>query len=194
MSLEEKIKQMKSNLKNGGATVAVAPTLYPTPEWLADQMVNVAFNFKAKFKYVLEPSAGTGDILHALIRRGINPVNTQAVEINYNLCDVLRKQRFKLQESVMCADFLDLEIDSIETVDTILMNPPFNDAQDIKHIEHAIGFLNKGGVLVAICANGPRQVKTLKPRSSYWEELPAGSFKQAGTNVNTTLLVIKKDW
>jgi 16S rRNA G1207 methylase RsmC len=75
--------------------------------------------------------------------------------------------------------------------DRVLMNPPFQNADDIKHIQHAISFLNPGGVLVAICANGPRQQEKLKPLAESWEVLPAGTF--AGTGVNAALLVIRKD-
>jgi 16S rRNA G1207 methylase RsmC len=71
------------------------------------------------------------------------------------------------------------------------MNPPFADGADIKHILHARTFLNPGGKLVAICANGPRQQAALQPLASSWEPLPAGTFKESGTNVNTVLLTIE---
>jgi len=75
------------------------------------------------------------------------------------------------------------------------MNPPFINGSDIKHIEHALKFLKPGGRLVAICADGPRQNATLKPiaedSGGFWEPLPAGTFKDQGTNVNTVLLTIE---
>jgi len=37
------------------------------------------------------------------------------------------------------------------------MNPPFHNGADIAHIKHALHFLERDSVLVAICANGPRQ-------------------------------------
>jgi hypothetical protein len=43
------------------------------------------------------------------------------------------------------------------------MNPPFANADDIKHIMHALKMLKPGGRLVAICANGPRQNDKLRP-------------------------------
>lgn len=60
---------------------------------------------------------------------------------------------------------------------------------DIKHINHAIGFLAPGGILVALCANGPRQQQEFQAYAEHWEDLPAGSFKEAGTNVNVALMV-----
>jgi 16S rRNA G1207 methylase RsmC len=71
-----------------------------------------------------------------------------------------------------------------------MMNPPFERGADIKDIKHALAFLKPGGRLVAICANGPRQVEELQPLATHWEELPAGSFATCGTQVNTALLVI----
>ena len=55
----------------------------------------------------------------------------------------------------------------------------------------AAGFLAPGGVLVALCAAGPRQHDQLQPMADYWEVLPAGTFKEQGTGVNVALLTIK---
>jgi hypothetical protein len=74
------------------------------------------------------------------------------------------------------------------------MNPPFADAQDIAHITHAMTMLKPGGRLVAICANGPRQNDKLKPlveqAGEKWEPLPADTFRESGTGVNTVLLTL----
>jgi hypothetical protein len=77
------------------------------------------------------------------------------------------------------------------TFDRIVMNPPFANATDIRHIEHARGKLAPGGRLVAICAAGPRQREQLAPIAADWIELPAGSFKEQGTNVNAAIVVIE---
>jgi hypothetical protein len=69
---------------------------------------------------------------------------------------------------------------------------------DIEHILHALKFLAKpgydeatGGLLVAICANGPRQQAELRPLATTWEELPDGTFAEAGTNVRTVLMTVQ---
>ncbi|MCP5006254.1 MAG: hypothetical protein GY941_20290, partial [Planctomycetes bacterium] len=72
------------------------------------------------------------------------------------------------------------------------MNPPFKDGADIKHINHAFGMLKPGGRLVAICANGPRQQRTFKSKATLWKDLPEGSFKNQGTNVNTAMIILDK--
>ena len=80
------------------------------------------------------------------------------------------------------------------TFDRIVMNPPFANADDIKHIMHALKMLKPGGRLVAICANGPRQNDKLRPiveaRGGIWEELPSDTFIGAGTSVRTVLLTL----
>jgi hypothetical protein len=74
------------------------------------------------------------------------------------------------------------------------MKPPFANAVDIKHIEHAATFLRPGGTLVAVCAGGPRQSAALGPLverlGGIWEPLPPGTFEGAGTNVNTVLMSV----
>jgi len=76
----------------------------------------------------------------------------------------------------------------------IITLPPFGGAQDIAHILHARTFLAPGGQLVALCANGPRQIETLRPIvlgcSGIWEDLPHGTFAAQGTGVHVALIVL----
>ncbi len=88
-------------------------------------------------------------------------------------------------------NFLDMSPEDLGLFDGILMNPPFKMWRDIIHINHARQFLSPGGKLVALCANGPRQRETLMPEADYWEELPAGSFRSEGTNVNAAICVFE---
>lgn len=143
---------------------------------------------------ILEPSAGTGNIVRAIqtanqTDRALS-CELHAVEVNPSLVDALKSL---LGDDVRCADFLQCN-GNLGKFDRILMNPPFENGSDIKHIKHALAFLNPGGRLVAICANGPRQREALLPlvesSGGTWEDLPAGSFKEQGTNVNTALIVI----
>ena len=50
--------------------------------------------------------------------------------------------------------------------------------------------LKPGGKLVALCANGPRQREAFMNEAEHWEDLPAGSFREQGTNVNVALMVL----
>lgn len=185
---------MKESLKAGVQVVAVNQ-LFPTPAPLAVRMVKLAEI--APGNRVLEPSAGTGSLLGAMggsMFAEPSPVpykerdQIHAIEINHNLAQRLSTE-FPLT-NVRCMDFLDYSPNDCAPFDKILMNPPFENASDIKHIEHALSFLKPGGRLVAICANGPRQREKLKPLADEWHDLPAGTFSESGTMVNTALLVI----
>jgi protein-L-isoaspartate O-methyltransferase len=142
---------------------------------------------------VLEPSAGTGRLLDALISSDQTGWSSGkisrlvAVESNYNLAKRLRTTY--AVADVREGDFLERNGD-LGKFDRILMNPPFENGADIRHIQHAQTFLKPGGKLVAICANGPRQSEKLQPIAATWEELPADTFKDAGTGVRTVLLTI----
>lgn len=138
---------------------------------------------------VLEPSAGDGAILKELFyAAGMGKV---AVELNSTMAAELRT-KFPLTKIVE-GDFLECN-GSLGTFDRIIMNPPFTGGQDIAHIKHAMKFLNPGGRIVAICANGSKQTELLKPLATIWEELPEDAFKESGTGVRTVLLTIEKGW
>ncbi len=164
--------------------------LFPTPKELAQEVADLADVQPGD--RVLEPSAGTGMLLGALGGKmfGHNPESgsVTAIEINPRLAARLT-QEFPLT-TVICADFLDAA-GADPKYDKIVMNPPFENGSDIKHIRHALGLLKPGGRLVAICANGPRQQAQLRPMAVKWRTLPPDTF--AGTGVNAALLVIEKE-
>src|SRR5437764_12464064 len=97
---------------------------------------------------VLEPSAGTG----AIVRPIPTGARVVAVELVANLARALEH----MAPEVRCGDFLAMN-GELGTFDRIVMNPPFANAADIRHIEHPRGKLKPGGRPVAIRANGPRQ-------------------------------------
>ncbi|WP_395398674.1 DUF3560 domain-containing protein (plasmid) [Pseudoduganella sp. UC29_106] len=183
------------NLLKAGVQVVSAPQLFPTPDDLADRVAELAE--VADGARVLEPSAGTGSLIRAMLRTGVD-MKICAVEINAGLVksleSVLTASTLTEGQSVevLQRDFMDCKDESF---DVIVMNPPFVNAQDIQHIRHAQTMLAPGGRLVAICANGPRQNDELKPlalsNGGSWEVLPAGTFKESGTMVSTALLTIR---
>lgn len=176
----EQFDAMKAALKDG-VRVTVAPQLFPTPAEIAARVVEFADIEPGQL--VLEPSAGTGALLKALPEGH----RAHAVEINEALAQGLR-ERFP-HCPVACRDFLEIPASSC-AFDRIVMNPPFQNGADIKHIRHALTFLKPGGRLVAICANGPRQQEQLQAIATHWEDLPAGAFKEQGTGVSTAIVVI----
>jgi len=181
--IKQNIEAMKETLRTGIKTVAV-PQLFPTPPDLAERMVNFAeINPGDR---VLEPSAGTGNIIDTILGLNVD-CWIEIVEKNLSLVDVLAS---KYHKPVICGDFLEKTLFELGgKFDKIIMNPPFENGSDILHIKHALTFLKPGGRLVALCANGPRQQKELKPLAAYWEDLPEGTFKNAGTMVNTAMMM-----
>ncbi len=179
---------MKDSLKEGVKVVS-APQLFETPHAIADEMVE-----HAEIEYgdrILEPQGGTGRIIDAIYRAGFKGnVSLDVVEKNYDLCSILTG---KYHIPIIIGDFLDkVEFELGGKFDRIIMNPPFINGSDIKHIEHALTLLKPGGRLVALCANGPRQQAKLKPIADHWEVLPARSFKESGTIIDVALLIINK--
>jgi predicted RNA methylase len=180
---------LKNALKDGVKVVS-APQLFPTPPEIAEMVVDAA-GLESGLT-ILEPSAGTGN----LVRAALNRVDTEvlAYEINGDLCESLSSAFPSHKLQVRQRDFLDVT-DFQGCYPRIIMNPPFEKGQDIKHIEHALTFLKPGGRLVAICANGPRQRQKLMPiaekSGGYWEDLPRGAFEESGTMVNAAMVVIE---
>lgn len=174
----ESFEAMRDTLR-AGVQVVAAPQLFPTPADVARQLIDLAELEPGQT--LLEPSAGTGALLDAVREAGIAAVQT-IIEIDYRLAERLR-QRY---DGVRQADFL--QCDDLGTFDRILMNPPFKDGADIRHILHARGMLAPGGRLTAVCANGPRQHAQLRPLAGTWIELPAETF--AGTAVRAAILTI----
>lgn len=175
-----------------------APQLFPTPIDIAQRVVELA-DIKPGHR-VLEPSAGTGRLLDPMFNADatgalFDPDNSRpvgllvAVEINPQLAKLLRTQY--ACASVINQDFLTCNGD-LGTFDRVVMNPPFKDGSDIRHINHAYMMLKPGGRLVAVCAAGPRQYKAFHDIATEWIDLPADSFKDEGTSVNTAIIVLEK--
>lgn len=188
-------ERMRETL-SAGVRVVVAHQLVPTTRQVARQVIELA-DIQPGHR-ILEPSAGTGALLDAAIRAGLGfdcGVRVVAVEVNRELADALLEMRARwlyandANFEVRCADFLSCR--DLGTFHRIVMNPPFENGDDIRHIEHARRMLKPGGRLVSVCANGPRQRERLLPVADTWVDLPPGSFQQSGTMVNVAILMLR---
>lgn len=142
---------------------------------------------------VLEPQAGLGYLA------------TEAAHVGGSVdCYELDPQRIAILEQnpllkhVWQGDFM--EAAPRRDYDRIVMNPPFSKQQDIDHVLHALKFLAPGGRLVSVMSAGVSfrsNMKTVRFREEIADlnaiiyPLPADSFKQSGTSVNTCLLVVQ---
>lgn len=165
---------------------------YYTPSEIVDEMISLMpllYNEKLSF---LEPSCGQGHIVDEINRLFKNSEVT-CVEKNPNHCEFMRKKGY----NPICADFLSLEPE--EKYDVILMNPPFK--EQMEHIKHAYKFLKEGGYLISVAMGNILQYESktgkefknwFKEKDGYCYKLQENSFKKAGTNVNTTLLIFEK--
>ena len=151
--------------------------LFPTPPDVADQVIELARITEGMS--VLEPSAGMGAL--AIPARESGGV-VQCVEIDCQMAAYLTGLGFETAN----ANFFRWLGGSF---DRVVMNPPFKNGVDRNHIRRAMDFLKIGGRLVSVCANGPKQREALIPLATRWVELPPGSFKSEGTNVNTAIFV-----
>jgi protein-L-isoaspartate O-methyltransferase len=180
-------------IQSGQVTLARKNGFFPTPPDLADRMVELLQIEEGNM--VLEPSCGDGALIEAMMR--VFPQRTHvgvAVEKNPQLVEKCRRKGIDANE----ADFM--EFTPSQPIDRVLMNPPFEQLQDCRHILRAYEMLQPGGRLVAICSAGVRfrreqpavQLRELIDEQGWIEDLPAGSFKSSGTMVNTCLLVLEK--
>lgn len=200
-----KFDALKESLRAGVKAVS-APQLFPTPPELARRIVAAADAAGLSGRRVLEPSAGTGNLLKAIIdsATGADCCRTVAVEIDPRLCTLLEQQRNLTlyanegNHKIVCGDFLQCNGD-LGTFDRIVMNPPFADGQDMRHVEHALHMLKPGGRLVAVMSPGftfrqDRQATAframIEERGGVVEPLPDDSFKDSGTGVRTVLVTI----
>lgn len=137
-------------------------------------------NPPAPFK-VLEPSCGDGRIMDAIRANGHRVFG---IEVHAGRAAEARAKG----HNVLTANFLDQPARA--EFDMVVMNPPFYGRHYVKHVRHALEFLKPGGTLVSILpATAWYDHGELKGE---WRDLPVASFAEAGTNVPTGLLKIRK--
>ena len=175
----------RSHAKNFG--------LFETPKTVVDAMIEEA-RIEPQMT-VLEPSAGRGRIALSAVKAG---ALVTAIEIQHKVYQELLQN---VPGRMHHADFLDLFAANIGTFDRIIMNPPFYQQADIDHVLHAIHFLKPGGRLVAIMSASAEFSETKKAiyfrsiveqHGGTFHDLPAGTFKESGTMVNTVRLTLDK--
>ncbi len=120
---------------------------YPTPKWLVQKMLD-SIDIE-KVRYILEPSAGKGDIIDAIkekyedsYRYSKPELDIDAIEVDENLRLLLKGKEYK----VVFNDFLNFN--TFKKYDLIIMNPPFSCGD--KHLLKAIEMQKDGGAIVCL--------------------------------------------
>ena len=114
--------------------------LYPTPVEVIDRMLE---DVAVSGKVILEPSAGTGNIVARLAELGAREI--LACENDPNMRAILRDKPCEL----IADDFLTLRAEDVSHIDAIVMNPPFS--HDMEHILHAWEIAPGGCTVTALC-------------------------------------------
>lgn len=112
---------------------------YPTPKEVIDRMMT---GENVTGKIVLEPSAGSGNIVEWLKDNGAKEV--LACERNPDLQKIVSRKCRLIGD-----DFLKLTSEKISHIDMIVMNPPFSIAAT--HILHAWEIAPAGCQIIAVC-------------------------------------------
>lgn len=164
---------------------------FATPDDLADYLVELA-DIKED-DLVLEPSAGQGSIINAILRvRPTKPVRYfELMDINRTFLDKI------MLASCVGWDFLEC----VDIYDKIIANPPFSKNQDIDHIYKMYECLNEGGRIITIASkhwqssNNKKETQFrewLEEIGAYIEPIESGRFKESGTLVGANIIVINK--
>jgi mannose-6-phosphate isomerase-like protein (cupin superfamily) len=184
------------------------PGYFPTPKATVEHLLELADIQPGML--VLEPSAGKGNIAD-VIREKHPEAGIWVNEPNYSLHQILELKGYGYRDKsgqpfgITQANFLDMYREGMPRplIPRIVMNPPFENGQDVDHVLHAYEILAPGGRLVSIMsphAEFANDSKSKEFRSWFdahngtSENLPPKSFmsSERPTGVNARVVVIDK--
>ncbi|MFI5792370.1 class I SAM-dependent methyltransferase [Streptomyces sp. NPDC051677] len=128
-------------LATGEVITDVDRGYFPTPKPLVEQLLDLA-ELEAGCE-VLEPSAGRGAIAKAAAARG---AVVDCIELDAARAEHIRAGGYARE--VTAADFFSVKVQ--RRYQRVVMNPPFADRQDIRHVQRALRFVQSGGLVVAV--------------------------------------------
>lgn len=138
---------------------------YPTPPQVIEQM---CASLDLVGKTILEPSAGSGNIVSWLQQAGANVL---ACEIHPDLAKIVAaKCRF------LKNDFFSVQESDVSHVDFIIMNPPFS--ADENHILHAWNVAPPGCEIISLCNMNTIENLRYTSREKLSEIITGNGFSQ----------------
>jgi len=182
---------------------------FPTPPQIAEQLVSMLGIDARKDVSILEPSAGMGALVKAIVcvthRARVTCVEVheqRAAAVSRCIEESIAAETIAAGSECVRADFLETSPQQLGMFDYVVMNPPFApNRADIAHVRHALQFVKPGGTLVSVMAGGitfreDSRSETFRLMVNVMrgeiEKLPSGSFKTSGTAVETVVVRITK--
>lgn len=150
----------------------------------------------------LEPSAGDGAIVGALLDRG---AKVRAFELDPDKFTILNT-RYGARADVRRANFMEVPAQPYADAQRVIMNPPFarvHAADCIDHVRHAMDFISHGvlGAVLPISIKFRedkrfREFRQWVHSSAFSSceiiDLPEDAFVESGTRVRTCILVLHR--
>ena len=112
---------------------------YPTPRGVIDLMLS---QVDLTGKVVLEPSAGSGNLIEYALEFGAKEV--LCCEINEDLAKICGSTG-----RLIASDFLTVRSEQVSHIELVIMNPPFSAEED--HINHAWNIAPGGCQIISLC-------------------------------------------
>lgn len=187
-------RPLVEGLLNDGVLEVERDGYFLTPMEIGTQMARWAELYEDAI--VLEPSAGTGDLVDAIL--AVEPTaRVYCYEKNEQRAKVLRRKFGDRLDAICHWDFLGTH----RKYARIVQNPPFENFQDIDHVLHAYWCLASGGILVSVMSESPffrTDHKAVEFRE--WLDgvrheiidLEPGAFRSSGTGVKARLVKVWK--
>ncbi|ELH0870629.1 hypothetical protein ACPF3S_003196 [Vibrio cholerae] len=160
-------------------TVDSSTECHVTPPNIALRMFDYALDYGADVGGMWgDPQCGTGNLVQAMLDRGVPCENVVAIERHLKLASYTAS-RFNNLVDVKAECFL--EFDKTSKVDVVLTNPPFSTVK--KHMNATLDWLAPNGIIIALVP-----ITYSHPGMITLEELPKGTFVTA--NVMTKIIAI----
>lgn len=175
----------ESGPKQASTAVSKDLQFYFTPEAAANRLVAECHLMDGQS--VLEPSCGEGHLIAKILE--VNPfVKVTGIEVDSGRVNKSRAKGYQVAQGNF------LEFEPFQNYNHVIMNPPFYGKHYQKHILHALKFLKEDGSLVSILPASARYDHdfVVAGYRATWYDLPMGSFSEAGTNVPTVILTLRK--
>lgn len=192
---------------------------FRTPDIIADRLVDLTDIKLWEWASVLEPSAGDGSLIEAVLR--CSPQNITHIHAVELMAENLEALKTITGVEIVWPDFMTFP--TYHTYDFIFANPPFTKGQDVDHLMKMYTHLNDIGTVACITSifwlfheskkyqafrkwidpDGEIDILDIKswtvaryyrPNGDrvYVEKLAPGTFKESGTSIPTCIVVIEK--